>query len=196
MQGFYCNKKAPGRVGTFVRLQPLAGQEGVGTARPPSGRIVYNNSMKKRLSWVDRFYRARSTYYRLKRLAFPSPAEVKFLELMGARVRTFPYIRAGVRGFPLAIVLSRGKLLRQARLKREVRYGKHYVDFANDIHWVIEIDGSPYHQDVVADFDREVYLRDFLRKHGHELRLKRIPAPRLWNDRARVQREIIQFLNA
>lgn len=154
--------------------------------------------MSSHLTIADRYYRARSNYRRVKRLLFPSPAELRFIELMGGRVYRLSWLRDPATRFPAAIVWSRGKILRHAKMKREVRYGRYYVDFANDIHWVIEIDGSPYHQDVVEEFDREVYVRDFIRKvtrGSQDLRLLRIRAPRIWNDRNGLQNEIISFLN-
>ena len=154
--------------------------------------------MSRHVSIAQRYYRLRSQYWRAKRLLFPSPAEVRFMQLMGAHILT-PHIYKlrpiNKNGFPLCIVISRGKILRQAKLRREVRIGRCYVDFANDLNWIIEIDGTPYHQDVVADFDREVYMREYLRKQKKDLRILRVPAPRLWHARARVQRDVIAFLN-
>jgi very-short-patch-repair endonuclease len=118
------------------------------------------------------------------------------MKLMGARLLTLGWLKSTATGFPFTFMWRRGKILRHAKLKREVRIGKCYVDFANDINWIIEIDGSPWHQDVVADFDREVYLREFLRRQKQDLRILRIPAPRLWHDSARVQRDVLKFLTA
>lgn len=170
-------------------------------ARTMTGRDYVHGLVRMRdkhkRSMADRYYRARSAYRRLKRLAFPSPAETRFIELMGGKVWRLGFIRLG-NGWPLTIILSSGKILRAAKMKREVRYGRYYVDFANDIHWVIEIDGGPWHQDVVAEMDREIYIRDLIRrstKNRQDLRLLRVPAPRIWNDKTRLQNQVISFLN-
>lgn len=119
------------------------------------------------------------------------------MELMGARTIKIKFLRDSSTGYPLILVWSRGTTLRQHKMKRELRIGRCYVDFGNDLNWVIEIDGSAYHQDVVADFDREAYMREFIRQRSRnlqDLRLLRIPAARLWNDAPRVQQQVIKFL--
>lgn len=150
--------------------------------------------MKRRITIADRYYRARSQYWRIKRLLFPSPAETRFIELMGGKVFIIDRLKSSS-GFPMAIVLSRGKILREAKMKREVRYGKHYVDFANDLNWIIELDGTYWHQDIVADMDREIYINEMLRKNPYGMRLLRVRAPRIWNDRTGLQNQIIDFLS-
>jgi very-short-patch-repair endonuclease len=114
---------------------------------------------------------------------------------MGARLFVIGFIKDPATGFPMSIVYRKGRVLRDAKMQRELRIGKCSVDFGNDIGWVIEVDGSAWHQDVVADFDREVYLRDYLRRQKLDLHLLRIKAPRLWNDRTAVQREVLKFLS-
>lgn len=86
--------------------------------------------------------------------------------------------------------MSMGKWLNEEKFKREVRYGKYWVDFANDLNRVIEIDGRQWHMDVVADFDRDIYLRE----KPHNCQIMRVKAVRLWNDKDRVQREVLKFL--
>lgn len=84
-------------------------------------------------------------------------------------------------------------------MRREYRIGKCYADFGNDINWIIEIDGTAFHRDVVADFDREVYMREFIRARSRgleDLRIMRIGAPRVYNDSARLQRDVLKFLLA
>lgn len=150
--------------------------------------------MKNRRTIADRYYRIRSNYYRLKRLLFPSPAEVRFIELMGGKVLKFTRLKSS-NGFSMVVVFRRSKILKQAKIKREVRYGKYYVDFANDLNWIIEVDGSPYHMDVVADMDREIYINELLHRNPFGMRLLRIKAPRLWNDKDRLQRDVLKFLS-
>lgn len=126
---------------------------------------------------------------------FPSPAEVKFMRLLGAKVCTLPYTRSGEHGFPMVIVLSRGKILRRAGMKREARYGRYYIDFANDLNWMIEIDGTHWHMDVVADMDREIAINEMMRRNPYGWRMLRIKAPRLWNDSAGLKREVLSWLS-
>lgn len=118
------------------------------------------------------------------------------MRLMGAKLFTLGWLKSTPQGFPLTLVLSRGKILRRAKIKREVRIGRCWTDFANDLYWCIEIDGSPWHQDVVADFDREVYMKEYLLRQHKDMRILRIPAPRLWHDSAGVQRDVLKFLAA
>jgi very-short-patch-repair endonuclease len=147
------------------------------------------------MTLLDHYLRTRSKYWRLKRLWFPSPAEIRFMQLMGAKVVSIKRLKSS-NGFPMCIVIKRGRVLREAGMKRERRVGKCYVDFGNDIGWAIEIDGTIFHNDVVQDFDREVYMREFLRRQKLDLRILRIPAYRLWHSRAAVQAEVLEFLAA
>lgn len=116
-----------------------------------------------------------------------SPAEAKFVELMGGRVWRLPIKRWGS-GFPVTIVWSLGPDLKNECFKREVRIGRYFADFANDVGRVIEIDGDPYHMDVVADLEREGYLQERGQK------IMRIPASRLWKNPARVRRDVLKFI--
>lgn len=143
---------------------------------------------------VSTFYRTRSRYWRLQRILFPSPAEVRFIELLGGRVVTFNYIKSNKTGFPLALIVSLGRILKQAKFKHEVRYGKYYVDFSNDLNWIIEIDGYAFH-DVVADMDREIYIHEMLTRHSpYGMRILRVPAYRIYNNPSRVQRDVLKFI--
>lgn len=145
-------------------------------------------TFKSHRSLVDHYLRARSKWYRLQRLLFPSPAEIRFVELMGGRYVTFKKIRGGPNHFPLVLILSLGRELRAEHYRREVRVGKYFVDFGNDVGAAIEIDGRQYHMDVVADIEREMYL------YARSWRLLRVQAPRLWNDPKRVQRDVLKFI--
>ena len=147
------------------------------------------------LTFLDYYFRWRSKYWRVKRLLFPSPADVLFMKLLGARLIKLPILSKPNR-FNLIIVLSRGKILRHAKMHREVRYGKYFVDWSNDLNWIIEIDGASYHLDIVADFDREVAIREMCRYRHQDARFLRIKAARLWNDKAKTQRDIVKFLSA
>lgn len=115
---------------------------------------------------------------------------MRFIEIMGGRVLTIGKLKSRRTGFPMTFVLSMGKVLKDEQFRREVRVGKYYIDFGNDVCWGIEIDGKKWHMDVVADFERESYL------YQRGWRIKRIDAVKLWNQPDQVQREILQFLYA
>lgn len=122
-------------------------------------------------------------------MLFPSPAEVRFIELMGGKVYRIKWLKHPRNGFPLAVFWRYGKILGHEKFKREVRIGRYFVDFCNDVGWIVEIDGASYHMNVVADLEREGYIYE--RGFEHWLR---IPAHRLWRDPNRVQRDTLRFL--
>ena len=124
----------------------------------------------------------------MRRLFFMSPAEARFIELLGGHVIRIKRIKHPRNGFPLTIYWRMGKILGNEKFKREVRIGKYFVDFCNDLGWIVEIDGRDYHMDVVADLEREGYIIE--RGFEHWLR---IPAHRLWRDPAQVQRDTLKF---
>jgi hypothetical protein len=136
---------------------------------------------------VDWFVRVRRAYWRRKRLLFISPAEARFIEIMGGIVVRFPLIKDPRTGFPLAKVVRYGWVMRTENVRREVPVGPFCLDFGNDLKRGIEIDSS-YHTDVVADFDREVYLNE------RGWRLLRIKASDLYRDRKSVQLAATKFL--
>jgi very-short-patch-repair endonuclease len=118
------------------------------------------------------------------------------MRLMGARLFTLNLHRDRN---DLTLILSLGRILRRAKMKREVRYGKYYVDFANDLNWIIEVDGTYYHQDVVADQEREIRIREMVRVRSRnrlDTRILRIPAYRLRNAPAAVHADVMKFLSA
>jgi len=137
---------------------------------------------------VKRYYRTRSAWWRLNRLLFPSPAELRLIEIMGGKYVTVEWLKHPKTKFRFAIVLSLGKFLRDEKFGREVRVGKYYIDFGNDVGWGLEVDGAEYHRDIVAAFDRDSYL------YQRGWRVMHIMAVRLWNEPAVVQREVLKFL--
>jgi hypothetical protein len=141
-------------------------------------------------AWKSKYYRTRSAIWRHQRLLFPSHAEVRFIQLMGGRVWQAKRIKPFGNRQPLTIVLSLGHWLRDEKFKREVRIGKYYVDFANDIGRLIEIDGATYHMDVVADMDREIYIRNRL----PGCRILRIKAYHIYNNTRKVQEQTLRFV--
>ena len=108
-----------------------------------------------------RLLRLRSKHRRNMRALFPSPAEIAFIRLMGGRVITCKLICSRRTGYPIAWVWSMGALLNAEQVRREIRVGKHWVDFGNDIGRGIEIDGAAYHRDVLAAQERDQYFAGF-----------------------------------
>lgn len=100
----------------------------------------------------------------------------------------FSAIKNPRNGFPFVIVLSLGPLLRHERVKREVRVGKYFIDFGNDIKRGIEIDGMKYHQDILKEQSRDQYL------FGHDWLILHIRAHRLWSEPDVAKRETRLFL--
>jgi hypothetical protein len=135
-----------------------------------------------------KFYNLRALWRRHIRLIFSSPAEVRFIELMGGKVYGVKKIKHWRTGFPLTIYWRYGKILRSEKFRREVRAGRYWIDLGNDIHWGFEIDGAHWHRDIVAEFDRDSYL------YQRGWRIMHIDATRLWRDPSRVQRETLRFL--
>lgn len=147
------------------------------------------NLYHKYLKW-------RGRYRRIRRLLFISPAEARFIELMGGKVVRIQRIRDKHTGFPIAIYWNLGTRLKAEGFKREVRYGKYHVDFANDLNRIIEIDGDPYHMDVVADMDRDIYIKQLCWKwnRSREARIMRVPAHRLGLDKQKLQDDVLKFI--
>ena len=138
---------------------------------------------------VSLYYRGRSQWWRVGRLLFPSPAEMKFIKLMGGTVFSMPIVMSRKTGFPFAIVLWRGHALRKHKMKREVRVGKCFVDFGNDIKWGIEILGFEWHTDVLAEQQREDYIKSY------DWRVLYIPAADLWRKSKSTKRRVLKFLS-
>lgn len=107
---------------------------------------------------------------------------------MGGKVLTIGWLRHPKTKFKFAIVLSLGKFLKDEKYKREVRCGRYFIDFGNDVLRGIEVDGAEYHTDIVAAFDRDSYL------YQRSWKVMHIMAVRLWSEPAVVQREVLQFL--
>jgi very-short-patch-repair endonuclease len=80
-----------------------------------------------------------------------------------------------------------GKILSGENFKREVRVGRYFLDFGNDVFWGIEIDGRKFHLDIVAEFDRDSYL------YERGWRIKHIDAIKVFNEPDVVMRDVLQF---
>lgn len=137
---------------------------------------------------IWKYRKVRGQWRRIRRLLFPSPAELRFIDLMGGTYTTINWIRRPATRFPLAIVWDIGPALKAEMFKREIKAGRYYVDFGNDIFWGFEIDGQKWHRDVVREFDRDSYL------YTRGWRLMHIEAARMWRDPDRVKYDILKFL--
>ena len=137
---------------------------------------------------VTKFYRTRSSYYRWNRLLFPSAAEVRFVHIMGGRYFQIWWLKHPKTKRPFTIVYSLGRVLRDERFKREVRVGRFFVDLGNDCQMAVEIDGARWHRDIIKEMKRDEYLA------GYGWRVLHLPAVKLWNDPAYVQRTILKFV--
>lgn len=128
---------------------------------------------------------------RINRILYPSPAEVKFVQIMGGHVIRVRFIRHVKTGFPLTFFVTMGRGLKREYVQREVRVGAMYVDFAfiNDYtKKAIEIDGST-HNDIVIEQNRD----DYLHEHGWEV--IHIRGIEIYRNPARVRRRVIAFLS-
>lgn len=134
--------------------------QGTKQAGPPRFVYGYTIYMYGPKSLVSKFYRLRSRYWRDNRKLFPSPAEIALIRLMGGTVFTLPALKSTKTGFPLALVLSMGVDFRIENVRREVRVGKYWVDFGNDLNRGIEVDGKAYHHDIVMQQQRDEYFQN------------------------------------
>jgi hypothetical protein len=151
--------------------------------------ICHNLSMGRLKKIVYKYYILRSQVWRRQRLLFMSPAEIKFIHIMGGRVVTFDHIKAPRTGFPLAVVITMGRTLRRERIEREVRVGKCFIDFGNDIKRGIEIDGRNFHMDIVKEQERDDYCA------GYGWSLLHIQAGDLYRNPNQVQRDVLKYLS-
>lgn len=116
-----------------------------------TGPERYNIGMGKRNALLSKYDRLRDyIYFRYERL-FPAPVQVRLLEILGGTTITIGAIRHNNR--PLTLTLSRGRLLRSAKFRRQVLDG--FGVLANDIKWAIAIQGPEYERDVVAAYERD-----------------------------------------
>lgn len=140
----------------------------------------------------SRIWYARKRMWRRTRVLFPSPAELQFVRVMGGRVITFKYIRHIETKFPLAFIVSMGKTLRREYVRREVRVGAMFVDFAFVTQYdckAIEIDSKRWHRDIVREQERDEYL------HARGWRVLHIQAVDIYANPDLVQRRVIDFLS-
>jgi very-short-patch-repair endonuclease len=112
---------------------------------------------------------------------------MRLIEIMGGHVWRVKWFKDFYTGFPFAVVVSRGKLFRKEHVRREVRIGRYYADFSNDIKRSIEVDGAAYH-DVIKDQERNEYIKSAGYKTLH------IPAKDIYNRPLLVRSKVREFL--
>lgn len=139
-----------------------------------------------------KYHYAKKDWWRRNRILFPSPAEVRFVQIMGGRTVTINALRHPATGYPLVIFVSMGRLLRREFVQREVRVGAMYIDFAFETRYTkkgIEIDGADFHRDIVREQQRDDYLG------GYGWRILHIQASDLYRSPDSVQRRVMSFLS-
>ena len=107
---------------------------------------------------------------------------------MGGHCLRIPFIKDPRTGFCLSYIITMGKYLNTELVKREVRVGKLWVDFGNDICRGIEIDGQEYHGDIIKQQERDDYFNDFGWQVLH------IKAIDLWQQPEKTKHKVIAFL--
>lgn len=136
-----------------------------------------------------KYYIVRSMVGRKSRMLFVSPAEIRFIRLMGGRVVTFPQTKHPRTGFPLAYVITLGRQLKHGGYDREVRVGSKFIDFGCERRRRgIEIDGRNFHRDIVHEQQRD----DYVERYGWVL--MHVQASDLWREPDRIKREIAKFI--
>lgn len=102
---------------------------------------------------------------------------------------TFKFVRSTKYHFSLTLVLSIGRALAAEKFEREVRVGKCFVDFGNDIGRGIEIDGYSHHMDILAEQDRDDYL------YEHGFTVMHIQARHIYSQPDAVRARVLSYLN-
>lgn len=135
---------------------------------------------------------AKHDFYKHNRLLFPSPAETKFVQLMGGKAIVIDHIKHPKSGYPLTVFTTMGKTLRREFVQREVRAGAMYIDFAFVTKYGkkgIEIDGANFHRDIIKEQNRDDYLQ------ARGWKILHIQAIDLYRQPDIVQRQVIRFLS-
>src|SRR5260221_1167016 len=155
--------------------------------------MAHEQTLTHKVTIGDRLIRGVQGYRRLHRLLFVSPAEVRFVQVMGGKSLTLPFIKSRKTGSPLTF-LRLGKVLKRELIEREVQVGKrHYcIDFGTrNASYKKGIDiTSSYHTDVLADQERN----DYLRARGWDVMY--IKAARIQRDPVGVLRKVLKFLKS
>jgi len=91
-------------------------------------------------------------------------------------------------GFPLTFVTSLGPWFGRENMRREVRIGRYWTDFANDLCRAIEVDGEQWHRDIVKEQVRD----DYIERMGY--RILHIKAGDILDEPDMVRARVIKFL--
>lgn len=124
---------------------------------------------------------------RRERILWPSSAEIAFAKIMRCWVIPIPFLRHPETGQWAVFIVMRG-VMRREHMQREVSARGYFMDFGNDIKRGIEVDGEPFHKDIVKDYERDQHLA----KDGWII--FRVPGDRLRRSPSRVRREVTEFL--
>ena len=89
-------------------------------------------------------------------------------------------------GCQLVVWYDLGKTLKQWHMEREFKVGRHFVDFGNG-QKALEVDGRLWHMNVIADAERDTYLK------ARGVDVLHIKAEELKNP-FRVRAKVIKFL--
>lgn len=143
---------------------------------------------KKRPSFI---YRKRAAWRRLRRLWFPSYAEVQFVRIMHGRVWfSTMLLRDYHTGHPLTI-MSLGPVLKAERVRREIRTGALYADFMSVTPYskrAVLVDGRRWHSDVALEQERDEYYARF------NVTVLHVAAVDLWKEPNRTHDRVLKFL--
>lgn len=134
---------------------------------------------------MDLFDRLRDSYYGWFERQFPSPVQVRLIEILGGTTITIGSIRH--RNVPMTLTLSRGRLLRSKRFRRAVLDGQGVL--ANDVRWAVQIMGPEYERDVVAAFERDERLE------AEGWHLAYVNMRDIWNNPAKVRKSLLPFFD-
>lgn len=113
---------------------------------------------------------------------------MQLITLMGGKVLTTNLVRHKRTGFPLTLVVDLGSWFGKEQMRREVRIGRYWTDFGNDLCRAIEVDGDQFHKDIVKEQQRD----DYIERMGW--RILHINAGDIFTNPDMVQRRIIAFL--
>lgn len=133
----------------------------------------------------DFFKRLRARLYGWYERQFPTPIDSRLLEILGGTTLTIGALRHN--GYPLTLTLSRGRLLRSERFRRQVLGGKGVL--ASDVKWAIQIMGPEYERQVVSMYERDEKLE------AAGWRLLYVRWQDVWHNPKRVRRDVLQFLH-
>ncbi len=120
---------------------------------------IIRNMRKFRINHIKA--KAKTAIIKRREQLYPKPLETRLITVLGGTVLTVGAFRHKKTGYPLSLVLSRGRLLRSERFRRSVRVDDGgTLELANDIKWAITIRGSEYYRDVVAAYERDELLKE------------------------------------